>query len=73
MLYEVITNISIDFGIYNGEGYKKLEQDDDYLASIGVAGKFLDKKLIARVYADRSIGNVFESTTLNGFVSYNFV
>ncbi len=66
-----IENISIDFGIYNGEGYKKLEQDDDYLASIGVAGKFLDKKLIARVYADRSIGNVFESTTLNGFVGYD--
>jgi len=51
-------NFSIDVALFNGEGYKQLQDDDAFRGSIGVTGWFADRKLIARLYVDQSNANV---------------
>ncbi len=51
-------NFSIDFGLFNGEGYKQLQADDAFRGSLGITGWFFDKKLIGRLYVDQSNADV---------------
>ncbi len=51
-------NVSLDFSLFNGEGYKQLQQDDAFRGSIGVTGYLLDKKIILRGYSDYSSRDV---------------
>ncbi len=58
---------SVDLALFNGEGYKQLQQDDAFRGSLGVTGWFLDKKLIGRVYSDYSSLDV-HLASFTGFI-----
>nr|WP_319398503.1 hypothetical protein [uncultured Carboxylicivirga sp.] len=60
-------NFSVDLGLFNGEGYKQLQQDDAFRGSLGITGWFLDKKIIARLYSDYSSRDVHLSS-YTGFI-----
>ncbi|WP_439185028.1 hypothetical protein [Carboxylicivirga taeanensis] len=60
-------NFSVDVALFNGEGYKQLQQDDAFRGSVGLTGWFLDKKLIGRIYVDQSSADVHLSS-YTGFV-----
>ncbi len=49
---------SVDVALFNGEGYKQLQQDDAFRGSIGITGWFVNRKLIGRLYVDQSNANV---------------
>jgi len=51
-------NFSIDVALFNGEGYKQLQQDDAFRGSIGITGWFVDRKIIGRLYVDQSNASV---------------
>ena len=47
-------NLNIDFGIFNGEGYKQLQTDDAFRGSLGITKRWLSHRLITRIYGDYS-------------------
>jgi len=57
----------VDVAVFNGEGYKNLQQDNDFRASLGVTGFFADKKIIARAYVDQSTDEV-QLGSVTGFI-----
>lgn len=60
--------ISADLGIYNGEGYSKIQNDNAFKFGLGVS-VFPLKGLIVRMYADAIEKGVYQ-TSLAGFVGY---
>ncbi len=58
---------SVDLALFNGEGYKQLQEDDAFRASLGVTGWFADKKIITRLYSDYSSATV-HLASFTGFV-----
>ena len=51
--------LSVDFGIYNGEGYKKIQFDNTYKAGLGITA-YPFKKLVIRLYGDYSKKTIAE-------------
>jgi len=49
--YKLNDFISLDFGFYNGEGYKNLQNDNSYRGGLGIS-IFPIKNLIIRTYGD---------------------
>jgi hypothetical protein len=49
-----LEHFDIDFGVFNGEGYKQFQTDDAFRGSVGATAYLMDKKVIARAYTDRS-------------------
>lgn len=60
--------ITLDFGIYNGEGYKNLQFDNSYRAGFGFSYRPI-KNLLARFYFDYSQKTITRST-YTGFLGY---
>ncbi len=68
--YEFSPLIAADFGIYNGEGYTKLQADNAFKAGLGIS-VFPIKGLIVRVYGDMIKKGIYQQT-LSGFIGYKF-
>lgn len=68
--YEFTDRVNADFGIYNGEGYTKLQADNAFKAGLGVS-VFPLKGLVLRVYGDY-IRNGAVQTTFAGFAGYKY-
>lgn len=68
--YAINKNVSVDFSVMNGEGYKKIQNDSVFRTSIGVTAQPV-KNLTARIYADYSKKNAAQ-ITLNGLLAYKF-
>ena len=68
IIYKFADFISADLGIYNGEGYSKIQNDNAFKLGLGVS-VFPVKGLIVRMYADAIEKGVYQST-LAGFVGY---
>lgn len=62
--------IHADFGIYNGEGYTKLQADDAFKGGLGIS-IFPLKGVIVRIYGDMIKKGVYQQT-LAGFIGYRF-
>jgi hypothetical protein len=62
--------IHADFGIYNGEGYTKLQADNAFKGGLGIS-VFPLKGLIVRIYGDMIKKGVYQQT-LAGFIGYRF-
>jgi hypothetical protein len=62
--------IHADFGIYNGEGYTKLQADNAFKGGLGIS-VFPFKGLIVRVYGDMIKKGVYQQT-LAGFIGYEY-
>ncbi len=62
--------VSADFGIYNGEGYTKLQDDNAFKTALGVS-IFPVKDLIVRVYGDYMKKGPVQ-LTMGGFAGYKF-
>ena len=60
-------NVSVDFSLFNGEGYKQLQQDDAFRAGLGVTGYLLNRKIILRGYSDYSSHDV-HLASYTGFI-----
>lgn len=68
--YKFADFISADFGLYNGEGYSKLQNDNAFKGGLGVS-LFPLKGLIVRLYGD-AIKKSYYQTTAAGFVGYKY-
>lgn len=68
--YKFCRLFSADFGIYNGEGYTKLQSDNAFKPGLGLSF-FPIKGLILRVYGDY-IKKGAVQTTIAGFVGYQY-
>ncbi len=66
--YKFTDFFSADFGVYNGEGYSKIQGDNAFKAGLGLSF-FPFKGFIVRVYGDAIKKGVYQST-LAGFVGY---
>ena len=66
--YDFADFISADLGVYNGEGYSKIQNDNAFKIGLGVS-LFPLKGLIIRMYADAIEKGVYQNT-LAGFVGY---
>jgi hypothetical protein len=66
--YEFTKNVSADFSVYNGEGYKSIQRDKFLHPAIGVTLKEV-KNFTARIYADY-MGKEVKQTTLAFFAGY---
>ncbi|MDT8393204.1 MAG: hypothetical protein RQ761_05140 [Bacteroidales bacterium] len=62
--------VSADFGLYNGEGYTKLQADNAFKAGFGVS-VFPLKGFIVRIYGDMIEKGVYQQT-IAGFIGYKF-
>ncbi len=62
-------NYTIDLSIYNGEGFRQVQSDNAYRTGLGITGKFIDKKLTARVMADY-LNKEYQQSSLSAFLSY---
>ena len=62
--------ISADFGIYNGEGYSKIQTDNAFRPALGIS-TFPLKGLIFRVYGDMILKGVYQGT-IAGFLAYKY-
>ena len=68
-IFQATDVVSLDFTMRNGEGYKKLQGDNNYLYSIGADVK-LPAGFIARVYGDLMDVDDITQTTVTGFLGY---
>jgi hypothetical protein len=68
--YKFADFVSADFGLYNGEGYSKLQNDNAFKAGLGVS-LLPVKGLLVRIYGD-AIKKTNYQTTLAGFVGYTY-
>ncbi len=62
--------IHADLGVYNGEGYTKLQADNAFKGGLGIS-VFPFKGLIVRVYGDMIKKGVYQNT-IAGFIGYKF-
>jgi len=63
-------NFSVDLALFNGEGYKQLQQDNAFRGSLGATGWFADRKIIGRLYTDYSSLNI-HLASLTGFIGFD--
>ena len=70
IIYKFHEKISADFGIYNGEGYTKLQADNAFKSGLGIS-LFPYKGFILRLYGDYIKKGVVQST-LSGFIGYKY-
>lgn len=68
--YQFNDFISADFGLYNGEGYTKLQADNAFKGGLGIS-VFPVKGLIIRFYGDLIKKGVYQQT-LAGFAGYKY-
>jgi hypothetical protein len=68
--WEFSEKFSIDFGLYNGEGYKYLQKDNTYRGGLGITYYPL-KSLVTRFYFDYT-EKVLPRITYSAFVGYKF-
>lgn len=62
-------NYVVDLSVYNGEGFRKVQGDNAYRSGLGITGKFVDKKLIARLFADY-LSKDYQQSSLEAYLSY---
>lgn len=68
--YKFNNYIQADFGLYNGEGYTKLQADNAFKGGLGIS-VFPLNGLIFRVYGDMIKKGVYQQT-LAGFLGYKY-
>ncbi len=68
--YKFHEMFSADFGVYNGEGYTKLQADNAFKTGLGLSF-YPVKGLLLRVYGDYIKKGVAQST-IAGFIGYQF-
>jgi len=68
-IFQASDDISFDFTMRNGEGYKKIQGDDNYLYGLGAIVN-LPAGFIARVYGDLLKAEGVTQKTVTGFLGY---
>lgn len=69
--YKLIKNLSIDFIVQNGEGYKHVESTETYRGGLGVTYLPI-KSLTLRIYSDVSSKPDVNRISVAGFIGYKF-
>ncbi len=60
---------TVDLSVYNGEGFRRAQSDNGYRTGLGITGKFVDKKLTARLFADY-LSKEYQQSSIEAFLSY---
>lgn len=65
-----VGDFAIDFGVFNGEGFKSTQQDNTYRGTAGVTANLFDNKLVLRI-SDEYERKYNVQNTVSAFVGYN--